>query len=308
VECTLLVESTRGVTAARGDEYSPRRSAADLRGTVSATLYVVATPLGNLGDISERAVQVLKTVAVVAAEDTRRTRRLLDRVGSHPTVMSYHAHSTAGRIAQLEAALKQGKDVALLTDAGTPAISDPGGEFVARAREIGAHVVPIPGPSAVSAALSVAGLPADRYTFLGFLPRKGAERRKLIDSIASSSWTVVVFEAANRLVRLLQELSASCGDDRPGVVARELTKIHEEIKSGNLADLAVYYDENPPRGEVTVMIAGGNVSRADFDERVARDLARQLLGKGMTRRDVAGRVAEELAMSRRDAYKLVTEL
>lgn len=294
--------------AARGDGQCPRRSAADLRGTVSATLYVVATPLGNLGDISERAVQVLRTVALVAAEDTRRTRRLLDHVGSHPTVMSYHAHSAAGRIAQLEGALKKGTDVALLTDAGTPAISDPGGELVARAREIGAQVVPIPGPSAVSAALSVAGIPADRYTFLGFLPRKGTERRALIESIRSSRWTVVVFEAANRLVRLLQELAPSCGDDRPVVVARELTKVHEEIKSGNLADLTVYYDENPPRGEVTVLIAGGDVSVGGVDENVARDLARQLLEQGMTRRDVAGRVAEELAMSRRDAYKLVTEL
>lgn len=275
---------------------------------MSGTLYVVATPIGNLGDISERAVRILRAVAIVAAEDTRRARKLLDHVGSRPQVLSYHAHSAPGRIAQLEEVLKKGGEVAVLTDAGTPAVSDPGGELVARAREIGANVIPVPGPSAVSAALSVAGLPADSYTFLGFLPRKGTERRNLVNSICNSPWTVVLFEAANRLVRLLEELRDICGDERTAVVARELTKIHEEIKTGNLADLAVYYHENPPRGEVTVVVGGREVSRRDFDEGAARDLARQLLGQGMTRRDAAGRVAEELAMSHRDAYKLVNEL
>ncbi len=272
------------------------------------TLYVVATPLGNLGDISERAALLLRAVPVVAAEDTRRARKLLDHVGSHPKVVSYHAHSAQTRIDQLEAMLRDDTDVALLTDAGTPAVSDPGGELVARAREIGARVVPVPGPSAVSAALSVAGLPADRYTFLGFLPRKGTERRNLIQAVATSQWTVVLFEAANRLVRLLEELRSSCGDGRDAVVARELTKVHEEIKSGNLADLAVYYDENPPRGEVTLLVRGGEVTTGEFDESLARDLARQLLAQGMTRRDAASQLAEELAIPRREAYKLVTQI
>ncbi len=272
------------------------------------TLYVVATPLGNLGDLSERATQVLQAVALVAAEDTRRARKLLNHVGAHPTVVSYHAHSKESRTAQLEDALSSDTDVALLTDAGTPAVSDPGGELVARARAAGANVVPIPGPSAVSTALSVAGLPADRYTFLGFLPRKGADRKKLLTEIAASRWTVVVFEAANRLVHLLEGLAANCGNDRAAVVARELTKIHEEIRSGNLADLAVYYQENPPRGEVTVLIGGGGSSSREPDEDGARELARRLLDEGMTRRDAAIRVAEEMAMPRRTAYKLVTEL
>jgi 16S rRNA (cytidine1402-2'-O)-methyltransferase len=198
--------------------------------------------------------------------------------------------------------------VALLTDAGTPTISDPGGLLVARARACGSHVIPIPGPSAVTTALSVAGFPADRYTFLGFLPRKGPERRRMLEEIAGSPRTVVLFEAANRLVRLLDDLGAACGSDRTVVVARELSKVHEEIKSGNLTDMRVYYEERPPRGEVTVVVEAGPPPATDIDTDAVERRARELLEHGITRKDTATRLAREFSLSRREAYRMVTEL
>ena len=273
----------------------------------TGTLYVVATPLGNLGDLSERAKQVLCAVHTVAAEDTRRARVLLQHVGASPRVLSYHAHSEQGRVRQLIAALEAGDDVALLSDAGTPAVSDPGPELVAAARRAGAPVVAVPGPSAVAAALSISGFPASRYTFLGFLPRKGSDRRRLLESAAGSPWTTVVFEAPARLVRLLRELSEACGGEREGAVARELTKVHEELRTGTLAELAVYYDENPPRGEVTVLVAGSTADRAAVDADAVRQRAAELIADGLTRRDAADQLAAEFALSRREAYRVVNE-
>jgi len=275
---------------------------------VAGTLHVVATPLGNLSDLSQRAADVLRVADLVAAEDTRRARKLLNHVGAKCRVCSYHAQSAPSRLDQLERELRQGASVALLTDAGTPAISDPGAQLVSRARGCGARVIPIPGPSAVTTALSVSGLPADRYTFLGFLPRKGKERSRRLDDVAAAPWTVVIFEAANRLVRLLTDLAARCGPDRAAVVTRELTKLHEEIRCGNLAELAVYYEEQAPRGEVTVLVeaAARQSSAPDWD--AVRRRARSLLDDGLTRRDTATRVAGEFAVSRKEAYRLVTDL
>jgi len=275
---------------------------------VAGTLYVVATPLGNLSDLSQRAGEVLRGATLVAAEDTRRARKLLGHIGANPRVISYHAHSSPKRLLELEHALESGTDIVLTTDAGTPAISDPGGELVSRARTLGARVVPIPGPSAVATALSVSGLPADRYTFLGFLPRKGKERRLRLGEIAASPWTVVVFEAANRLLRLLNDLSEHCGSDRAAVVARELTKLHEEIKAGNLGELVVYYEEQAPRGEVTVLVRAAPPETVEADAASVQSRARVLLEEGATRRDVADQLAQEFSMPRRDAYRLVTDL
>ena len=275
---------------------------------MAGTLYVVATPLGNLSDLSQRAGEVLRGATLVAAEDTRRARKLLGHIGANPRVISYHAHSSPKRLLELEHALESGTDIVLTTDAGTPAISDPGGELVSRARTLGARVVPIPGPSAVATALSVSGLPADRYTFLGFLPRKGKERRLRLGEIAASPWTVVVFEAANRLVRLLNDLSEHCGSDRAAVVARELTKLHEEIKAGNLGELVVYYEEQAPRGEVTVLVRAAPPETVEADAASVQSRARVLLEEGATRRDVADQLAQEFSMPRRDAYRLVTDL
>jgi len=275
---------------------------------VAGALYVVATPLGNLGDLSPRAAETLKRVAVVAAEDTRHTRPLLAHVGSRAELVSVHAHSSEAALERVLRRLTQGQDVALVTDAGTPAVSDPGVALVSLARERGIPVVTIPGPTAVAAALAVSGLPADRHLFLGFLPRKGGERRRLLETIAESEWTVVLFEAPNRVAELLSDLADACGGERRAAVSRELTKIYEETKDGTLADLAGYYAEAPARGEVTVVVAGTGKPRARVERPDPHTLARSLLAEGLTRKDVADRIAEETGIARNTAYRLVNEL
>jgi len=277
---------------------------------VAGTLYVVATPLGNLGDLSPRAADTLKQVAVVAAEDTRHTKPLLVHVGSDAELVSFHAHSTERSLERLLRLLGAGTDVALVTDAGTPTVSDPGAELVAAARNRGIVVVTIPGPTAVAAALAVSGLHADRYLFLGFLSRKGADRRRLMESIATSEWTVVLFEAPNRVAELLEDLAAACegGADRVASVSREMTKVFEETRTGTLAELAVYYAEAPPRGEVTVVVSGTGKPRPVEIPIDPETRARALLAQGMTRKNVAEQIAEETKISRNAAYRLVNEL
>ena len=222
----------------------------------AGTLYIVATPLGNLGDLSPRAAETLRTVHTVAAEDTRYTLGLLASINAHPKLVSYHAHSGPKRIDVLLELMAEGRDVALVTDAGTPAISDPGVELVAAARAAGIRVVPIAGPSAVAAALSASGLVGDRYLFLGFLPRKGTPRRRLLERAAGEPWSIVFFEAPGRLTELLEDLIVLCGAQRHAVVARELTKLHEEIRGGTLAELRTFYEMHAPLGEVTVVLSG----------------------------------------------------
>jgi 16S rRNA (cytidine1402-2'-O)-methyltransferase len=273
------------------------------------TLYIIATPLGNLGDLSARAAELLRTVPVVAAEDTRRTRGLLTHLGASPQLLSYHAHSQDRRVEALLAMLADGRDVALVSDAGTPAVSDPGSDLVAAARQVGVTVVPIPGPSAVATALSAAGLKGDRYLFLGFIPRKGGERARLLARAASEEWNVVFFEAPPRLVDLLGELAEAAGGARRAVVARELTKLHEEFRLGTLDELTGYYSEHPPRGELTIVLEGTGTP-ADPPDRTA-DAVQQatlLLAEGLTRREVVRRLSETLGLSRNDAYRLVMEL
>lgn len=275
---------------------------------MAGTLYVVATPLGNLGDLSPRAAETLRRVAAVAAEDTRHTKPLLRHVGSPAELISFHAHSSEAALRRLLHLLGTGKDVALVTDAGTPAVSDPGAALVAAARARDYPVLTVPGPTAVAAALAVSGIPADRYLFLGFLPRKGGDRRRLLAMIAESEWAVVLFESPNRVAALLGDLARACGAERPAAVSREMTKVFEETRAGTLGALAGYYAEAPPRGEVTIVVAGtGRPPRAerppDPEER-----ARALLAAGMTRKDVADRLAEETGISRNTAYRLVNEL
>lgn len=277
----------------------------------TGTLYIVATPLGNLGDLSARVREVLGSVPVVAAEDTRHSRKLLSAIGASPRkLLSYHAHSRAGREETLLEILRDGEDVALLTDAGTPAVSDPGVALVAAAHEAGITVVPIPGPSAVATALSAGGLPADRYVFLGFVARKGRERRELLQRASESPWTVVLFEAANRLVTLLDDLSAVTGPDRVAVVARELTKLHEDIRRAPIAVLADHYRVSAPMGEVTVLLAGageGATREAVHDADAVRDAVAGWLAAGESRRAAVRRVMDEFGLPRNDAYRLVME-
>jgi 16S rRNA (cytidine1402-2'-O)-methyltransferase len=273
------------------------------------TLYVVATPLGNLGDLAPRAAEILRHAPVVAAEDTRRTKGLLSHLGASPTLFSFHAHSPERRVETLVDILREGRDVALVTDAGTPAVSDPGTELVAAARAAGFTIVPIPGPSAVATALSAAGIPADRYLFLGFIPRKGSERARLVARAAAEEWSVVLFEAPSRLVALLRDLADAAGPGRRALVARELTKLHEELRAGTLAELADYYSEVPPRGELTIVVEGtGTPAPAADRTHDATEEATVLLAEGLTRREVVRRLTETMGMSRNDAYRLVTGL
>jgi 16S rRNA (cytidine1402-2'-O)-methyltransferase len=287
--------------ASRSDGQSGRRS--------SATLYVVATPLGNLEDLTARAARVLREVPVVAAEDTRRARKLLSHLDAHPRLVSYHAHSDDGRATALIQLLLNGEDVALVSDAGTPAVSDPGAVLVQAAREAGISVVPVAGPSAVAAALSASGIAGDRFLFLGFLPRKGPERARLLRQAATCEWTLVLYEAPHRLLELLQDLAAATGDGRRAIVGRELTKVHEEFRTGTLAELAAHWAETEPRGECTVVVEGtGPVSEVAADPDLARKLARDLLDAGHSRKEIARDVAERTGLSRNEAYRLVMEL
>jgi 16S rRNA (cytidine1402-2'-O)-methyltransferase len=273
------------------------------------TLYVVATPLGNLGDLSRRAGEVLAQVPVVAAEDTRRTRGLLSYLGASPTLLSFHAHSGENRLDGLLDILRSGRDVALVSDAGTPSVSDPGTDLVAAARTAGIAVIPIPGASAVATALSAAGLPADRYLFLGFIPRKGKERSRLLSRAAAEEWSVVFFEAPPRLLALLEDLIPLAGPGRTAVVCRELTKMHEEIRAGTLGELADYYSAVPPRGELTVVLEGTGEPAAEPDRtQDAVEQATSLLAEGLSRREVVQRLTQSLGLPRNEAYKLVMEL
>jgi 16S rRNA (cytidine1402-2'-O)-methyltransferase len=273
------------------------------------TLYIVATPLGNLGDLSPRAAELLRQIPVVAAEDTRRTRGLLSHLGASPTLLSFHAHSGSHRAENLLEILRAGRDVALVSDAGTPTVSDPGADLVAQARAAGCSVVPIPGASAVAAALSASGFSADRYLFLGFIPRKGRERMRLLTRAAAEEWSSVLFEAPPRLVALLEDLISLAGPDRPVIVARELTKLHEEIRGGTLEELAEYYSAAPPKGELTVILQGTGTPIAEPDRTEdAVEQATSLLAEGLTRREVVRRLTESLGIPRNDAYRLVMEL
>lgn len=277
---------------------------------MSGTLFIVGTPLGHLGDLSARAADTLRAVSVVVAEDTRRSRPLVRNLGAKARLLSFHAHSPPARLEQIIERLRAGDDVALITDAGMPTISDPGATLIAAARRAECDVRVVPGPSAVSAALAASGFSADRYRFLGFLPRKGTERAVLLEEAGSSPVTIVLFEAANRLVPLLADLARAAGAERRVAVARELTKLHEEVRVGTLTEIAEYYQAHEPRGEVTVVLAGAGsrAAPATADAAAARAHAERLLADGATRRDVARILMETFGLTRNDAYRLVTSL
>lgn len=278
------------------------------------TLYLVATPLGNLEDITLRALRILREVRIIAAEDTRHTRKLLNHFAITTPSISYHEHSGQPGIRTVLAALAEG-DVALVSDAGTPAISDPGVELVQAALAAGYPVIPIPGPSAVIAALIASGLPTSEFAFLGFLPRRSQERRVLLESVASEPRTLVLYEAPHRLRACLDDLRAVLGD-REACLARELTKVHEQWLRGTLSTLRARYDgQDEPRGEYTLVVAGATpvvrTHAAREPEALhtdARERLRALLAEGLSTRDAAARVASELALPRRDAYRLALEV
>ncbi|MGH2485231.1 MAG: 16S rRNA (cytidine(1402)-2'-O)-methyltransferase [Ktedonobacterales bacterium] len=278
------------------------------------TLYLVATPIGNLEDMTLRGLRVLREVSLIAAEDTRHTRNLLTHFQITTATVSYHEHSPLARRDALLAALTRG-DVALVSDAGTPLISDPGQDLVRAALAAGHTVTPVPGAVAAVAALIGSGLPADQFSFLGFLPRRSSERRALLETVRREPRTLILYEAPHRLVACLRDALAVLGD-REIVAARELTKLHEEWLRGPISALLARYRAGPsPRGEYALVVAGyqpGAGAETDYaaeeESPSARDNMRALLAGGMSTKDAATRIAAAHGISRREAYALALTL
>jgi 16S rRNA (cytidine1402-2'-O)-methyltransferase len=279
-----------------------------------ATLFVVATPIGNLGDVTLRALEVLRAVPLIAAEDTRISRRLLARYEIETRAVSFHARSGPARLAELLQHLRGGADLALVTDAGTPAVSDPGEELVASWAAEGGRVVPIPGASAVLAALVASGIAGPRWGFEGFLPRSGRERRERLARIATDERATVLYEAPTRIASTLRDLEAACGPERQAAVCRELTKLHEQVVRGSVAELtaAVADGSIPGRGEFALVVAGlapdaAPGRAAEPPSAITVDAARArvtaMVREGRSRPDAARLVAAETGISRRALYR-----
>ena len=271
----------------------------------AGTLFLVSTPIGNLGDMSHRAVEVLSSAALVIAEDTRHSRRLLEHYRVSTPLSSYHEHNEAKETPRLIARLRGGDSIALISDAGTPLISDPGSRLVAAALEAEIAVVPIPGASSVMAALVASGLPLERFTFFGFLPRKGRERTDILTEIVESHGTVVLFEAPNRVSATLDALVEAGAGERQAVVARELTKRFEEFKRGSVAKLASVYGKADPKGEVVLVIAGAE--ERVVSERDLNGAAKKLRESGKSPREVMDYLVSALGAPRNAAYKIAHE-
>jgi 16S rRNA (cytidine1402-2'-O)-methyltransferase len=286
------------------------RSAASDGGAAGGpgTLYVVATPIGNLEDITYRAVRILREVDLVAAEDTRRSGQLLRHLDIEPRRMvSFFEGNEAARSEELAAELAAGATIALVTDAGTPGISDPGQRLVARARELGARVEVVPGPSAAVTALVASGLPSERFLFLGFPPRKAGARRESFARLRREPATLILYEAPDRVAETLSDLAAALGDSRPAAVARELTKLHEEVVRGTLGELAAEFAA-PRRGEHTLVVAGIDEAAEPAPEVDLEVAVRSLLDEGLGPRDVAARLVARTGVPRRRIYQLALSL
>ena len=271
----------------------------------AGTLFVVSTPIGNMGDFTFRAVDTLRSVAVVLAEDTRHTRHLMDRYEIATPLVAYHEHNEAKSTPGLVARLVAGESLALVSDAGTPLLSDPGARLVRAAIDAGAAVSPVPGASALLAALVSSGLDIDRFSFFGFLARTGGERKRVIDEVVRTPHAVVLYEAPNRVADTLAELARAGAGERATVVARELTKQFEELRRGTVTALAAYYDGTPPRGEVVIVIAGETPTEIGEDELRARAL--ELRAEGRSAREIVSALTAELGAPRNLAYRLAHE-
>ena len=272
-----------------------------------STLYIVATPIGNLSDASARSIEVLGAVDGILAEDTRRTQKLLARFDLPTSLTSLHEHNEASRIPRVMARLDGGDNLALVSDAGTPLLSDPGERLVRAVLDAGHTVVPVPGPSAILSALMGAGFPTVPFIFHGFVPRKGKLRQAMLEQVAAAPETSVVFESPERVAALLEDFVGLVADDRLVVVAREMTKIHEEFFRGTMAEAACYYAENKARGEVTLVVSPRPPAegRESVDEAAARALARALLDEDLTLSRAAREVSSRLGIAKNAAYEIV---
>lgn len=276
---------------------------------MSGALILVATPIGNMGDLSPRAAAALRDADAICCEDSRRSGKLLLLAGieRRGPLLQVNDHTEASRIGDVLHRLASGQRVAVVTDAGMPGISDPGERLVRAAAAAGHTIEVVPGPSAAVAALVASGLPTGRYAFEGFLPRKGAARSERLRSLAEERRTIVVYEAPHRVARTLADLADVFGADRRAAVARELTKLHEEVQRGTLGALAEWARDREPPGEIVLVIDGAPEPDV-ADDRTIREALTAALADGLSKRDAAARVADELRVSKRHAYELVTAL
>jgi len=271
------------------------------------TLYIVGTPIGNLEDMTFRAVRILQAVDAIAAEDTRHTGKLLHHFQITTPQISYHEHNRITRTGELVERLQQGQAIALVSDAGMPGISDPGYELVKACVEAGLTVVPIPGCSAVVAALIASGLPSDRFVFEGFLPAKPKDRRAHLERLTSESRTLVFYEAPHRLRQTLQDLGV-LGGDRAIVLARELTKLHEEFWRGTIAEAIDHYRDREPMGEFTLVLAGAELNPLLLSDDALKAELQTLINQGISRSEASRQLAQQTALPRRQIYQLALSL
>jgi 16S rRNA (cytidine1402-2'-O)-methyltransferase len=269
---------------------------------MNGTLYIVATPIGNLEDISYRAVRILGEAGLIACEDTRHTRKLLQHYAINKPLVSYHEHNEEERSDELIRELQAGRNVALVSDAGTPLIADPGYRLVRKARALGITVTPIPGPSAIVAALSAAGLPTDTFEFQGFFSAKRTQRRHQLEELRDAQPTQVFYEAPHRILETLDDIAEILGAERPVVLARELTKLHEEFLSGTVAEIRdVLRSRSGIKGEFTVMIGKG--TGRPVNEKPVAEAVAELVAEGIPRMEAYKRIARERGLSKREVYK-----
>jgi 16S rRNA (cytidine1402-2'-O)-methyltransferase len=270
---------------------------------VTGTLYIVATPIGNLEDITLRALRILKEVDWIACEDTRQTRKLLEHFGIAKPMMSYYEHNEAARAAELVERMMTGASVALVTDAGTPLVSDPGYRLVQAAIAASIRVVPIPGPSAAVGALSAAGLPTDAFRFCGFLPPKSSQRRKTLEQLKPETCTLIFYETPHRILEALEDVAAVMGP-RPVVVARELTKLHEEFLRGTAAEVRAELASRPSvKGEITLLI--GKSEALEVADTPLEEAVRVAEQEGLPRMEAIKHVARQRGLSKREVYRLI---
>ncbi|BBD68295.1 uroporphyrin-III C/tetrapyrrole methyltransferase [Nostoc commune NIES-4072] len=272
------------------------------------TLYVVGTPIGNLEDITFRAVRILQTVDIIAAEDTRHTGKLLQHFQVKTPQVSYHEHNRTSRIPELLEHLVNNKAIALVSDAGMPGISDPGYELVKACIEAGIAVVPIPGASAAITALSASGLPTDRFVFEGFLPAKSQQRQEHLESLQTESRTLIFYESPHRLRDTLQDLALVWGSDRQIVLGRELTKLYEEFWRGTIAEAIAHYNQREPQGEYTLVVAGIPASQPQLTEEELKAELKQLISQGISRSQASRQLAKFTSLPRRQLYQLALSI
>jgi 16S rRNA (cytidine1402-2'-O)-methyltransferase len=278
-------------------------------------LSVVSTPIGNLGDVTLRALEVLRTADVVLAEDTRRTSVLLRHHGIEARLVSAHEHNERARAGTVVEMLREGKEVAMVSDAGTPLLSDPGARIVRAVLEAGYEVIPLPGASALLAALVASGIAAERFTFYGFIPRKGGPRAALLGEIAALPYAAVLYESPYRVAELLRDLAAAAGPERRVAVARELTKVHEEVFRGTAAEALARFEAREVKGEIAVVVEGrpsdeteaAEAEAAETDALAARAVADALLARGESPSGVARELRRRLGIARNEAYRIAQE-